>query len=101
MTSREFCIWLHGYVEISESSRSAEKGLTAAQVARIRRQLELVSDCEAIGKPAPSEAVQDCDRGATPNTGSLTGSSSSPSEMNGYLQMQRLLGGSGHGGSGI
>lgn len=42
MTSRDFCYWLQGYVEINNADLGASKSLTASQVECMQKHLSLV-----------------------------------------------------------
>jgi len=42
MTSRDFCFWLQGYLEISAGGSTPDVPLTAAQVDCVQRHLALV-----------------------------------------------------------
>jgi hypothetical protein len=42
MTSRDFCFWLQGFIEISEQDTTDASGITADQLVCIRKHLDMV-----------------------------------------------------------
>jgi len=64
MTSRDFCFWLQGYIEVA-ASHQAVRGLTDEQFATVRRHLALVFKHEidpSMGGPL-HQAVLDAAHG--------------------------------------
>jgi hypothetical protein len=61
VTSRDFCFWLQGYIELSagQTQREANPTLSAEQYATIRRHLSLVFKHEIDPSMAPPKAQQD------------------------------------------
>jgi hypothetical protein len=59
MTSRDFCFWLQGYLEITDSKGSA-RVLTAAQLSCVQQHLALVFKHEidpSMGSPAHQQEL--------------------------------------------
>jgi hypothetical protein len=62
MTSRDFCFWLQGFLEISAGGATPDAPLTCAQTACIQQHLALVFKHEidpSMGGPAHQQALNE------------------------------------------
>lgn len=60
MTSRDFCFWLQGYLEISASDKATAPTLTSDQLACVQQHLALVFAHEidpSMGPPAHQQEL--------------------------------------------
>jgi hypothetical protein len=66
MTSRDFCFWLQGYLEINAEDASPTKGLGPSQVECIQKHLALVFKHEidpSMGPPKHQAVLDDIHSG--------------------------------------
>lgn len=75
MTSRDFCFWLQGYLEIAQCVEpEATPGLTPAQIACVQKHLALVFKHEidpSMGDSKHQAALSDTHRPPRPGGGVL------------------------------
>lgn len=68
MTSRDFCYWLQGYMEIAGEDAIKRNGLNGRQCEQVQAHLNLVFkheiDTSEPGDPAENQAVHDGKPGA-------------------------------------